>query len=324
MNDIHPIIIKKRKKAGHGGHHGGAWKVAYADFVTAMMAFFLLMWLLNATSEEQRRGLSNYFGPAGDLVGAGGSGGVLGGLSLETEGNFDSSTASSLMDQTAIQPQDDLDDVEHDDSDKTSAGKTSDTKDQDKNKVGDAKQKSPAEKEAESQKQSFDETATKIKNSIKNIPDLKDLSDNLIIDQTPEGLRIQIVDQKNYSMFPTGGSNMYPRTEKLIQMVGQVISPLPNKISISGHTDSQPYAHGASYTNWELSTDRANATRRVLVNAAFNPGRILYVAGKSDGDPLDKSNPLSERNRRISIILHKNTAPLKDNNTPQTGKPPKS
>ncbi|MGI4851459.1 MAG: flagellar motor protein MotB [Janthinobacterium lividum] len=235
------IIIKKIKKVSHGGHHGGGWKVAYADFVTAMMAFFLLMWLLNATTEEQRKGISNYFGPPGDQIGAGGSGGILGGKSLETEGNFQDSRASSPMDSNHIKKE------SEEPSDDEDVGKTSgDKKGESKDKNLEAAQAQKVIEKFESEK--FREAEQELRQAIQKMPDLKDLAQNLIIDQTPEGLRIQIVDQKRLSMFPSGSADMYPYTRKLLQYVEQIVEKLPNKISITGHTDDRPYSEGAKYT----------------------------------------------------------------------------
>ena len=298
------VIIKKIKKVSHGSHHGGAWKVAYADFVTAMMAFFLLMWLLNATTEEQRRGISNYFGPPGNQVGAGGSGGILGGKSLETEGNFQDSRASSPMDSNHVKKGDD-DANENDNNDDSEVGKTSlnDSKKDGKDKKLDADKAQKVIDNFESEK--FREAEQQLRQAIQKIPDLKDLAQNLIIDQTPEGLRIQIVDQKRLSMFPNGSAEMYPYTRKLLQYVEQIIEKLPNKISITGHTDDKPCTNGAKYTNWELSSDRANATRRALLDFGLKPDRLLYVAGRAETEPLKISPPSSDQNRRISIVLHR-------------------
>lgn len=298
-----PVIIKKIKKVSHGGHHGGGWKVAYADFVTAMMAFFLLMWLLNATTEEQRKGISNYFGPPGDQMGAGGSGGILGGKSLETEGNFQDSRASSPMDSNHIKKGED-ENNDSDNQDENIAKSSSEVHQENtKNKNMDAAQAQKVMEKLESEK--FREAEQQLRQAIQKMPDLKDLAQNLIIDQTPEGLRIQIVDQKRLSMFPNGSAEMYPYTRKLLQYVEQIVEKLPNKISITGHTDDKPYSNGAKYTNWELSSDRANATRRVLLEFGLKPDRLLYVAGRAETEPLKTSPPSSDQNRRISIVLHR-------------------
>lgn len=283
-------IVKKIKKVTGGGHHGGAWKVAYADFVTAMMAFFLLMWLLNATSEEQRRGLSNYFGPAGDLFGAGGTGGILGGQSVETDGNFKEARASSPITTGSVKSEASASNTDTDDNDGQGA----------------FEEDLEAEKAIEkAEEELFKKAEEDLKKAIQENPELNELAQHLIIDQTPEGLRIQIVDRDKKEMFPNGSSEMYPHTRKLLELVNKVIEKMPNKISITGHTDAKPYANGSKYTNWELSSDRANATRRVMLELGLSSPRMVYISGKAETEPLLKEDPSAAQNRRISIILHR-------------------
>jgi chemotaxis protein MotB len=292
VNPTQPIIIKKIKKVSGGGHHGGAWKVAYADFVTAMMAFFLLMWLLNATSEEQKKGISNYFGPVGMSTAASGSGGVLGGKSIATEGSFEDSKASPAV--TMLTPQ-------------TNAGEAKSEGNEAKQKAApakDAKETVENKGEAAAQdKKNFAEAEVKIRQAIQKSPELAQFADNLIIDMTPEGMRIQIVDQDKKSMFPSGEKKMYDHTVKLLQAITSAIKPLPNAISITGHTDNKSYGKASDYTNWELSADRANASRQVMVSAGLNESRVSHVTGKAATEPLAANDPSSSQNRRISIIL---------------------
>lgn len=291
-----PIIIKRIKKGGHG-HHGGAWKVAYADFVTAMMAFFLLMWLLNATSEEQKRGLSNYFGPLGQALGAGGTGGMLGGQSVQTpDGNFTDRQASSPMSTEMVESKASASDVDvEEEDDGMEAGKGEE--DFDSKKIEEAIENF--------EEQMFREVEEKLKEAIEEIPEIKELAKNLIIDETPEGLRIQIVDKNKLSMFPSGSKKMYPHTRKLLEQVSKIVKKMPNQISIAGHTDSRPYSNQENYSNWELSTDRANACRRALIDFELPKDRILYVVGKAAKEPLITENPADDQNRRISIVLHR-------------------
>ena len=312
MSDQPPIIIKKIKKVEGHGHHGGAWKVAYADFVTAMMAFFLLMWLLNSTSEEQKRGLSNYFGPYGNAQGAGGSGGVLGGLSVQSEGMWTDNKTSPTVTAPSVKveateeagPGDDIGgELEED-------GTPNDAKDEAKLETEAEKAAGESEKQAKDaieafETQAFREAEEALKQAIESIPELKELSKSLIIDNTPEGLRIQIVDQKGLSMFPLGSSQMHEHMKKLLEQIAKVAINLPNKISISGHTDAKPYSNTNAYSNWELSSDRANASRRILLNAGMRPERIYSVVGKAETEPLIASDPQSDQNRRISIVLRK-------------------
>ena len=306
-----PIIIKKIKKGGHGGHHGGAWKVAYADFVTAMMAFFLLMWLLNAASQEQKKGLSVFFGPVGNLSGAGGSGGIMGGTSMEKEGQFRDNKSTSVVN---------ADEIKSDttsgilDSEESSATPDTPPVPVDKTATVDktteqAKKlsKEVAEKQlAEAEHEMFKEVEKLLKETIAKDESLKDLMDNLIIDETPEGLRIQIVDRQPFSMFTLGSAEINPRAKELLQRVTGVIEKLPNAISISGYTDSRPYSHISLYSNWELSTERANATRRVLMEFKMPEERIRYIVGRADREHLIQNDPMADENRRISITLLRN------------------
>lgn len=315
--DMPPIIIKKVVKGGHGGHHGGAWKVAYADFVTAMMAFFLLMWLLNATSEEQRRGISNYFGPPGEMVGAGGSGGILGGLSIETEGNFRETRASSPIVTNSVKSEASSSDVDTDDNDGMSAVKGQDdhmspdttTIPQSEATGDDAGPEQELDREkAKKGLDTYEEELFKkaehlLRQAIQSVPDIEELAENLIVENTPEGLRIQIIDKNRYSMFPNGSAVMYAQTKELLTQVAKVITKLPNKISIAGHTDAKPFSNQNGYSNWELSTDRANATRRALLAAGLTSSRLTAVVGKADREPLIVESPESDQNRRMSITL---------------------
>ncbi len=162
---------------------------------------------------------------------------------------------------------------------------------------------------AEREQARFETARERLAQAIQQAPELQDLADSLVIDETPEGLRIQIVDQDRLSMFPLGSAGMYDRTRQLLGLVSQVIADLPNDISIKGHTDSTPFTSGTQYDNWELSSDRAHASRRALVEAGLNAGRIFDVVGKADTDHLLPDDPDSPRNRRISIILLRETPP---------------
>jgi len=313
-----PVIIKKVKKGGHGGHHGGAWKVAYADFVTAMMAFFLLLWLLNVTTDVQKRGIADYFEPTITSKSNSGAGGVLGGLTVGTPGSqtLPLSQPNFNPAQTALrQPQEGDDGNEGggpaSDSDKDSGATAADLPPNDKKTAddkiatGDKKlsdeefQKQAAERE----EKRFEEAKKALEDAVKDSPELQALAKNLMIDETPEGLRIQLVDQDKSPMFPLGSAELMDPAKKLMTLVAQVINKLPNKISITGHTDSTQYAFGAKYTNWELSADRANATRREFQNDGVPAERLARVIGMADQDPINKGNPSDPENRRISIVL---------------------
>ncbi len=287
-NVVQPIIRKKKRRGGDDAHHGGAWKIAYADFVTAMMAFFLLMWLINVTSPEQKTGIAEYFNPITVSQRTAGSGGVLDGTSVSAPGPLTSPSAQITAIDTRLTfvPR----------NDNTSKSQASDSG----SKVSD-QEVEKAIKERE-QKQ-FQAVAEKLRKSIADLPELKGLLDNLIIDETPEGLRIQLVDRDERPMFALGSAEPFDYTSQLQTLVTQAISGLPNKVSIRGHTDSLAYAPGKSYDNWNLSSERALASRRAMLEAGLIEARIEGVVGRADRDPLFPDRPDDPRNRRISIIL---------------------
>ena len=292
-----PIIIKRVKKAAHG-HHGGAWKIAYADFVTAMMAFFLLMWLINTTTPEQKRGIADYFAPASISRSTSGSGGLMGGKSFSPDGAR--SEGSSSANKSVGEP--------HPPGQDSRSGDSEGAKQTDED--GDAKasggsmseEKLDAALAAREQKM-FEMAEQSLRQAMQDMPDLAELSKSLIIDQTPEGLRIQIVDQEGRPMFPPGSAEPYTRTTRLLQQVAAVVNKLPNRISISGHTDSASFVSDNGYSNWELSADRANASRRILQAAGVATDRIYQVSGKAGSEPLFPDDPYLVGNRRISIVL---------------------
>ncbi len=269
------IIIKKIKKAEHA-HHGGAWKVAYADFVTAMMAFFLLLWLLSVTTDDQRRGLADYFAPTtASLSRTSGAGDVLSGRTLAISGSRvgDGGVPSVVVSLTPPPPPSDVNEDED-----------------------------PDELEAVREQERFDEALEAIKQALNDSDELSDLTRNLIMDMTSEGMRIQIIDQEGGSLFHSGSAQMAERTRMLLGQIAQVISRLPNDVSITGHTDATPFGSG-KYTNWELSTDRALASRRALIAEGVDEKRISRVVGRADQEPLIEEDPFLPENRRISIIL---------------------
>ncbi len=294
------IIIKKVKKVAHA-HHGGAWKVAYADFVTAMMAFFLLLWLLQATTEEQKLGIADYFAPSSVSRSTSGSGGLMGGNTFTKTGARPSDQSPvGVMIQLPTNPPDwdnDGDPVESTATEETGAGG------QDEG----APEESEAERIeallAKREEEQFAQAEEALRAAIESVPELQSLVNNLLIDQTPEGLRIQIVDEEGKSMFPSGSAKMYDHTRKLIRLVVDAVKQLPQRVAIKGHTDGAPFINDQGYSNWELSTDRANSSRRALLEAGLPAGRIASVIGLADTEHLDQDDPLSPRNRRISIIL---------------------
>tara|TARA_R110000772_G_scaffold221912_1_gene332296 strand:- start:596 stop:1489 length:894 start_codon:yes stop_codon:yes gene_type:complete len=293
-DDIAPIIVKKVKKGGHG-HHGGAWKVAYADFVTAMMAFFLLLWLLNVTTTEQKEGLSDYFAPTTASISQSGAGGMLGGQSMQTEGSRISDLGVPSVVSSITPPE---------------QGQKNEGKDA--REARELEEAELLEKLRKIEEMSFEQARDQIRQAINKDPELSGLQDNIIIDMTPEGLRIQIVDQFNESMFESGSSTITPKIKGLVGMIAKSIEELPNSLSISGHTDSASF-NGGTYSNWELSSDRANASRRALLDAGLDPERIEKVAGRADTDPMIRDDPSNPGNRRISIILLRETPVLPAN-----------
>jgi chemotaxis protein MotB len=270
------IVIKKVKKGGHGGHHGGSWKVAYADFVTAMMAFFLLLWLLSSASQQQLQGISNYFAPESISMSESGSGGILGGTSLADEGSLKSAFGTPTISMEIPPPQ--------------------------------SEEAAAAQKQAQKESQEFKKAAQQLDKAMQSSPELKDLAKNLQVEETKDGLRIQILDKDGTSMFPSGSSDLKDHTKLLLAQVAKAIKDMPQQISIEGHTDSVPYSSGNdTYTNWELSADRALSTRRELQHDGLPDDRFGKVAGLADTDPLLPDDPKNERNRRISITLLRGT-----------------
>ena len=302
-----PIIIKKIKRGGHA-HHGGAWKVAYADFVTAMMAFFLLLWLLNATTEEQKSGIADYFSPASISSTGSGSGGVLGGKSISVEGNQVSAGGPTEGGATLPIPpaittpaeiEGDAPDAEPTESDAAEEVVTENVN----------------ELLARREQEQFEAAENELRDAIESIPEMEALQNSLVIEQTPEGLRIQLIDQDGLSMFASGSAVANEQLIQLIGLVTKVITQMPNKLSISGHTDSVPYRTDNGYTNWELSSDRANAARRLLIDAGLEQARVANVQGRSATEPYLPEDTTNASNRRISIVLlreNTNTAPLFD------------
>lgn len=287
-----PIIVKKIKKSAHG-HHGGAWKIAYADFVTAMMAFFLLMWLLGSTTKAQQEGIADYFKTPLKIALSGGSG-AGDATSMIKGGGEDLSRKTGQVKkgsepQVVKQPQET--------SVKPIAAPMQETSKADK------------AKDEIIEKEKLQSLKSKLEKMIDLNPLLKQFKNQLMLDITNEGLRIQIVDDKNRPMFDSGKAELKPYTRVILREIAKVLNEVPNRISLSGHTDATPFgAPGSNYTNWELSADRANASRRELINAGMQPDKMLRVVGLASAVPFDAANPYNPINRRISIIvLNKHT-----------------
>jgi len=275
------IVIKRIKKGGHG-HHGGAWKIAYADFVTAMMAFFLLMWLLGSTTKGDLKGISDYFQSPLQVAMAGGSGSGDANSVLQGGG-------PTLTDQ---------------------AGQVK------RGEVEAERKRRAAERAARARREREQMEALKLKleAAVQLNPKLSEMRHQIRIEITPDGLRIQIVDDFNRPMFSLGGAQVQPYMRDLLQEIGKVLNEVDNKVALSGHTDSAPYIGGErGYSNWELSADRANASRRELIAGGMAGDKVIRVVGLADSSLLNKENARDPLNRRITIIVMNKMAEEKMN-----------
>ena len=326
-----PVIIIRKEEVVEGGHHGGAWKVAYADFVTAMMAFFLLMWLLNATTEEQRIGLADYFSPNNLMArSSSGSGQPFGGTTPNTVGSMASDRGALQVVRVKPIP---ILDVDEDDGDapatpvakRDSGPGTGEEGKAEAGVVGPAKDMAPTsvqlrlpapvsaaaageERRAEQERAAFERAAELIRDAVRSDPALADIARQLAIDITPEGLRIQIMDEDRRPMFPSGSAQMAERARALLAKVAPVLLRLPEQIAIDGHTDAAAY-RGTDRTNWELSAERANATRRILGELGLPDDRFSSVTGHANRQPLMTDDPMAAANRRIAIMVLRRPAP---------------
>jgi chemotaxis protein MotB len=348
-------IVIRKEEVIEGGGHGGAWKVAYADFVTAMMAFFLLMWLLNATTEEQRKGLADYFSPNSVLPhNSSGMGQPFGGRTAFSTGAMVSDLGAEQVvvgrnptvevvpetdTEVIAEPRPNREDVRSKAPDQggrlaakappsatrlTAAGVPLAPAASAASKPGQAK-RAPTEAELRAEnerheKQAFEQAAQQIRDAVANDPKLAELAKQMTIDLTPDGLRIQLLDADRQAMFTLGSADPNERARLLLQKVAPVLAKLPEDISIAGHTDAAPFV-GVGRTNWELSAERANATRRLLVDAGLQETRIRSVTGNAERDLLIPNDPLAAANRRISIVVLRSTRSLQTEPSPPTAPP---
>jgi chemotaxis protein MotB len=266
-----PIVIKRIKKVA-GGRHGGAWKIAYADFVTAMMAFFLLMWLLGSSTKSQLEGISEYFKTPLKVA-------MMGGSSI--------GESNSVL----------------------KGGGTDLTRQQGQVQKGVIKDDETSEKARKiirerAERIRLEALKKKIEDAIEANPSLKKFANQLLLDITSDGLRIQIVDEQNRPMFALGRAELQPYTKTILREIGKMLNEVNNKISLSGHTDGKPFPSGdKGYSNWELSADRANASRREPIAGGMDTDKVLQVIGLSSAVLFDKEDPLNPVNRRISIVV---------------------
>jgi chemotaxis protein MotB len=271
---VQPIIIKRIKKSGHAAH-GGAWKIAYADFVTAMMAFFLLMWLLGSTTEGDKKGIADYFNSPLKVAMFGGSGSGDASSIIKGGGNNLTETVGQMK-----------------------KGKTSETA------AEKSRKKAIRQEQARAETERLRALKSKVEEVIANDDRLSKYKTQIRLDLTAEGLRIQIVDDLNRAMFDSGASEVNTYMRDILRAIGHVLEEVPNRLTIEGHTDSKPFSAGErGYSNWELSADRANASRRELITGGLSGGKILRVQGLSASVPFEKNDPESPLNRRISIIV---------------------
>ena len=316
-----PII--RREEAAGGGHHGGAWKVAYADFVTAMMAFFLLMWLLNATTEDQRKGLADYFSPSNLLSHASsGTGQPFGGKTPFDQGAMVSDRGSVQVTAgnrvVAEEPADDPDAPSEARGSGAGAQATSLPAKAEPTPPARSEPAPPprpaiaeaaarADQRAAEQRR-FERAAGEIKKEIAGDPALAALAQQITVDVTPEGLRIQLLDQERNAMFSTGSAQPNEQAKLLIAKITPILMGLPGQVSVQGHTDAAPYP-SPDRTNWELSAERANAARRMLADSGFPQQRIRDVSGRADRELLLPAQPLAAANRRVAITVLRQMPP---------------
>jgi chemotaxis protein MotB len=293
---LQPIIIKRVKKGGHAAH-GGAWKIAYADFVTAMMAFFLMMWLIGSTTEGDRKGIADYFSTPLKLAMLGGSG----------SGDSSSVVKGGGEDLTRSIGQVKRGDVEA--------------------PTRSVNLQALKAEQARAERARLERLKEDIERKIDNNEKLKALNSQIRLDMTREGLRIQIVDANNRPMFASGSAVVQPYMRDLLQEIGALLAEVPNRLTLEGHTDAQAFGNGgAGYTNWELSSDRANASRRELMVGGLPEPRVMRVQGLAASVPFDKNDPLAPVNRRISIIVMNRDAEdriaLAEGQEPASSSPP--
>lgn len=287
MADLQPIIIKKIKKGGHA-HHGGAWKVAYADFVTAMMAFFLLLWLLSATSSSQKQGIAEYFTPTVGLKDSKGIG-FNGGLSAGPKGNSrtDKTAVGLVVGQVKQGPDIDTPNMQQGKADPNAPDAAHNEKSND-DVVPDKEIMAQAEEDV---KQAMQE------------PELKDYNNNVVMQETPEGLKIDMIDDPQKPMFVPGTTTLTDMGKKVLDTMARVVVKTPNNISINGHTEAPSGNVNPQYTVWELSSDRANSARRFLASTALEKERVVKIVGRADKELLVPNEPSNPRNRRITILV---------------------
>jgi len=271
---LQPIIVKKIKKGGHG-HHGGAWKIAYADFVTAMMAFFLLMWLLGSTTEGDKKGIADYFSsPLKVALLASGSGSGDSSHVLKGGGQDLTRTTGQVKRGEVESPRSAVN------------------------------LRALKAEQVRAEIARLEDLKAKVEKKIENNQRLLGLRSQILLEFVPDGLRIQIVDEDGKPMFASGSAEASPLLRELLRELGALLAEVPNRLTMEGHTDATPFPGGErGYSNWELSSDRANAARREMLAGGLPEEQVLRVLGLASSVPLNPAEPRAPANRRISVIV---------------------
>ena len=287
-----PIIVKKIIDEGHAGAHGGAWKIALADMMTAMMAFFLLMWLLGATNADQRKSIADYFKPTSLTKSAitvnntSGSTGLMGGQSIIDETALPLAAAQTSLFQV-LQPRENTGSKDND---------------KDKEKSDALSQEEKARIASESDKSNFEKLEKELKEKLSQNSELAKLKENVVFSREKDGLRIEIIDKADFSMFGLGDTQLTPKSMALIEEISRSLAVMPNSIRVRGHTDAQAFA-GTGRNNWSLSAERADITRQIMIRKGVEESKITRIEGVADKEPFVASDPLDSRNRRISVTV---------------------
>jgi chemotaxis protein MotB len=290
------IVVKKIIDDGHGGAHGGAWKIALADMMTAMMAFFLLMWLLGAANANQRKSIADYFKPTshsnitmGQLAG---SNGILGGRSIIDPDGFPfSAKQTSTMER--LTPRSEGGPTENDPS------PNSDTR-ANPDQVSEAEKKQIVE---QADKAAFDKLEKEMREQMELDPKLKNIKEQVKFVREKDGLRIEIIDKADFAMFALGTTRLLPKAQALLDQVAKSLGSMPNKVAVRGHTDSVAFANTDNRNNWSLSAERAEATRQLVEKGGVKASRFARIEGVADTAPYNTNDPMDPRNRRISITV---------------------
>ncbi len=271
---LQPIIIKRVKKGGHAVH-GGAWKIAYADFVTAMMAFFLLMWLLGSTTEGDKKGIADYFASPLKLALLASGSGAGDAAHVVKGGGQDLTRSTGQVKRGDIEAKRDTINLH---------------------------QLKAEQIRAEVAR--LESLQKKVTEALAADPELKAMASQMLLEMTHDGLRIQIIDQDQRPMFASGSATVQPYMRNLLRAIGRLLGEVPNRLTLEGHTDALPFGSGErGYSNWELSADRANASRRELITGGLPDEQVLRIQGLAASNPFDRKNPTAPANRRISIIV---------------------